>query len=217
MFLCQGACRTVHSEHHARENVEGSRRHTDWTLFCPRRGDCEGNLEQFAKLGIDVDALRPGFKRKPLLRSPNPGMTYVGHSVENGCLSKGQLSLQTCHRVLVVDIGGTSVKVWPLKAQSRRFASGPTMTPEQMVAGVRNIARDWKYDVVSIGYPARSPRHAAAEPRNLGPGWVGFDFQAAFRRPVKVINDAAMQAIGSYTGRRLLFLPWNGARIGVHR
>jgi len=81
------------------------------------------------------------------------------------------------------------------------------MTPAQMVSGVQKITDDWKYDVVSIGYPGPVLRgRPIAEPRNLGPGWVGFDFQKAFHRPVKVINDAAMQALGSYKGGHLLFL-----------
>jgi polyphosphate glucokinase len=81
------------------------------------------------------------------------------------------------------------------------------MTPNQMVSGVQKIANDWKYDVVSIGYPGPVLRgRPVADPHNLGPGWVGFDFQAAFGRPVKLINDAAMQALGSYKGGKMLFL-----------
>ena len=111
-------------------------------------------------------------------------------------------------KVLVVDIGGTHVKVLATGHRVHRFfPSGPTMTPTQMVSGVLKIAGDWKYDVVSIGYPGAVLRgRPIAEPRNLGPGWVGFDFQKAFHRPVKVINDAAMQALGSYKGGHLLFL-----------
>jgi polyphosphate glucokinase len=111
-------------------------------------------------------------------------------------------------KVLVVDVGGTSVKILATgQADPRRFPSGPTMTPEQMVAGVKELAGDWKYDVVSIGYPGRAVEdRAVSEPRNLAHGWVGFDFAAAFGRPVKVINDAAMQALGSYNGGTMLFL-----------
>lgn len=111
-------------------------------------------------------------------------------------------------KVLVVDIGGTSVKVLATGQQQRRkFASGPDMTPRQMVAGVKKLTRDWKYDAVSIGYPgvARHDR-VVKEPHNLAPGWVGFDFAAAFGHPLRLINDAAMQALGSYRQGTLLFL-----------
>jgi polyphosphate glucokinase len=110
--------------------------------------------------------------------------------------------------VLVVDVGGTYVKISATgEKESRRFPSGPTMTPRQMVAGVKKLAADWRYDVVSIGYPGLVLRgRVAAEPHNLAPGWVGFNFAAAFGRPVKIINDAAMQALGSYQGREMLFL-----------
>jgi polyphosphate glucokinase len=111
-------------------------------------------------------------------------------------------------KVLVVDIGGTHVKILATGQRVKReFASGPAMTPQQMVSGVRKLAGDWKYDVVSIGYPGPVLKgRPVVDPRNLGPGWVGFNFQAAFQRPVKLINDAAMQALGSYKGGRSLFL-----------
>src|SRR5215510_6249852 len=111
-------------------------------------------------------------------------------------------------KVLVIDIGGTHVKVLATgRRVHRSFPSGPTMTPAQMVSGVQKITDDWKYDVVSIGYPGPVLRgRPVAEPRNLGRGWVGFDFVAAFGRPVKVLNDAAMQALGSYEGGKMLFL-----------
>jgi polyphosphate glucokinase len=111
-------------------------------------------------------------------------------------------------QVLVVDVGGTNVKLLATgQTERRKFASGPTMTAEQMVAGVRAAADGWKYDAVSIGYPGPILRgKPVSEPHNLGPGWVGFDFEAAFGCPVKVINDAAMQALGSYQGGRMLFL-----------
>lgn len=111
-------------------------------------------------------------------------------------------------KVLVVDIGGTSVKILATgQVEPRRLSSGRTMTPEQMVSGVKELAGDWEYDVLSLGYPGVVRRgRIAAEPRNLGPGWVGFDFEAAFGRPVRLINDAAMQALGSYEGGSMLFL-----------
>jgi polyphosphate glucokinase len=110
--------------------------------------------------------------------------------------------------VLVVDVGGTSIKILATGQDERRsFPSGPTMTPRQMVLGVKKLARDWKYNVVSIGYPGPVLHgRPIAEPYNLGRGWVGFNFAAAFGHPVKVINDAAMQALGSYKGGKMLFL-----------
>src|SRR5262245_52733455 len=103
-------------------------------------------------------------------------------------------------RVLVVDVGGSSVKILATgKTSKRSFRSGPTLTPRRMVSGVKKLAADWTYDVVSIGYPGMVLHgRPVSEPYNLGRGWVGFDFARAFGRPVKVINDAAMQALGSY-------------------
>ena len=110
--------------------------------------------------------------------------------------------------VLVVDVGGTSVKILATGQSERRsFPSGPTLTPKRMVSEVKKLARDWTYDVVSIGYPGPVLHgRPIAEPYNLGRGWVGFDFAAAFGCPVKVVNDAAMQALGSYKGGKMLFL-----------
>jgi polyphosphate glucokinase len=110
--------------------------------------------------------------------------------------------------VLVVDVGGTHVKVIATgQAEPRRCASGPTLTPQQMVPAVKKLTEGWKYDVVSIGYPGPVLRgRPIAEPYNIGRGWVGFDFEAAFGCPVKLVNDAAMQAVGSYKGGRMLFL-----------
>ncbi|HEX4999026.1 MAG TPA: ROK family protein [Terriglobia bacterium] len=117
--------------------------------------------------------------------------------------------------VLVVDIGGTHVKILATGERvSRAFASGPGMTPDDMVSRVRQLAQDWAYDVVSMGYPGPvAAGRPVLEPYHLGKGWVGFDFQAAFGCPVKVINDAAMQALGSYRGGRSLFLGF-GAGLG---
>ncbi len=115
---------------------------------------------------------------------------------------------ESAKRVLAIDIGGTNVKILATgEREPRKFPSGNGLTPDQMVAGVRKLAGDWKYDVVSIGYPGPVLRGGpAAEPHNLAPGWVGFDFKAAFGHPVRVINDAAMQALGSYKGGTMLFL-----------
>jgi polyphosphate glucokinase len=110
--------------------------------------------------------------------------------------------------VLVIDVGGTYVKILATgQKEPRRFASGPSMTPKRMVAGVKELAKDWKYDVVSIGYPGRVLHNRpVAEPHNLAKGWMRFNFEAAFNRPVKIINDAAMQALGSYREGTMLFL-----------
>jgi polyphosphate glucokinase len=107
-----------------------------------------------------------------------------------------------------VDVGGTHVKLLATgQTEERKFDSGPTMTAQQMIDGVTQLASDWEYDVVSIGYPGPVVHEVPfKEPANLGPGWVGFDFTAAFGRPTKLINDAAMQALGSYRGGRMLFL-----------
>ncbi|MGH7745162.1 MAG: ROK family protein [Candidatus Dormibacteria bacterium] len=111
-------------------------------------------------------------------------------------------------RILVVDIGGTHVKVLATgERQERKIDSGPTMTPVRMVKDVKQLTSGWKYDAISIGYPGPvvqgRPLH---EPHNLGKGWVGFHFSKAFGHPVRIINDAAMQALGSYRGGRMLFL-----------
>jgi polyphosphate glucokinase len=110
--------------------------------------------------------------------------------------------------VLVVDVGGTHVKILATGQKERRaFTSGPALTAEQMVRGVKELARDWTYEVVSVGFPGPVLHgRPVAEPHNLAPGWVRFDFEAAFGCPVKVINDAAMQALGSYKGGKMLFL-----------
>lgn len=110
--------------------------------------------------------------------------------------------------VLVIDVGGTHVKILASGQEAmREFPSGPTLTPKRMVAAVKKLAEDWKYDAVSIGYPGPVVKNRPlAEPHNLGRGWVGFDFKAAFKRPVKVVNDAALQALGSYKRGKMLFL-----------
>ncbi len=112
-------------------------------------------------------------------------------------------------RILVIDVGGTHVKVVATGHKQRvEFPSGPKMTPAKMVASVRAATAGWKYDVVSMGYPGPVAHgRPLGEPHNLGHGWVGFDFKKAFGgRPVKIINDAAMQALASYKGKRMLFL-----------
>jgi len=110
--------------------------------------------------------------------------------------------------LLAVDVGGTHIKILATgQTAPRKVESGPKMTAKQMVADVKKLAGNWKYDAVSVGYPGPVLRNQpVAEPHNLAPGWVGFNFEKAFGRPVKVVNDAAMQALGSYKGGRMLFL-----------
>jgi polyphosphate glucokinase len=111
-------------------------------------------------------------------------------------------------RILAVDVGGSHVKTRVFgRREMRQFDSGPHLTPRKMVEQVHELTGDWKYDAVSIGYPGVVLHgKVIAEPHNLGPGWVGFDFRKAFGRPTRIMNDAAMQAIGSYEGGRMLFL-----------
>src|SRR5579871_971757 len=110
--------------------------------------------------------------------------------------------------ILAIDVGGTHVKIKCCASDEvRRTPSGPTMTAAQMVAAVLHMAEGWDFDLVSMGYPGPVLHgKIVREPYNLGPGWVAFDFAAAFGRPVRIINDAAMQALGSYEGGRMLFL-----------
>ena len=110
-------------------------------------------------------------------------------------------------KILVVDIGGTGVKMMLSRRDKRKFPSGPAMGPRQMMTKLKQIVVGWKFDAISIGFP--SPiRHGQImrDPKHLGKGWVGFDFRKALGKPVQVINDAAMQALGSYHGGRMLFL-----------
>jgi polyphosphate glucokinase len=111
-------------------------------------------------------------------------------------------------KVLVIDVGGTHVKFLASgQSEARRFDSSKRLGPERLVEKVLEMTKDWVYERVALGYPGPvGPAGPKTDPVNLGPGWVGFDFQAAFARPVKVSNDAAMQALGSYEGGRMLFL-----------
>ncbi len=111
-------------------------------------------------------------------------------------------------KVLVLDVGGTNIKMLATgHREPRKFPSGPTMTPQQMVEGVLAQTKGWDFDVITLGYPGPVVHgKPVGEPKNLGPGWAGFDFTAAFGKPVKIINDAAMQALGSYDGGTMLFL-----------
>jgi hypothetical protein len=110
-------------------------------------------------------------------------------------------------KILVIDVGGTHVKLMISPMEKRKFKSGPQLTPRDMVAQIRPLVRDWKFDAISMGFP--SPVHDGrilSEPKHLGKGWIGFDFEKAFSKPVRIINDASLQALGSYHGRRMLFL-----------
>jgi polyphosphate glucokinase len=111
-------------------------------------------------------------------------------------------------RILAIDVGGTHVKTRVSGSREmRQFDSGPKLTPRQMVKRVHELNGDRVFDVVSIGYPGVVVHgKIAVDPHNLGPGWVGFDFKKAFGRPTQLLNDAAMQALGSYEGGRMLFL-----------
>jgi polyphosphate glucokinase len=111
-------------------------------------------------------------------------------------------------QILVIDVGGQNVKVLLSgQTQSRRTPSGPRLTAAEMVEAVKKLTADWNYDVVSLGYPGQVVHNMPAhDPVNLGPGWIGFDYTGAFGKPVHIINDAAMQALGSYQGGRMLFL-----------
>ena len=111
-------------------------------------------------------------------------------------------------RVLVIDLGGTNVKMLATgQKEPRRCPSGPTMTPRKMIRLVKKSVRDCKFDCVSLGFPGPIINECPlSEPHNLGDGWMGFNFRKAFGCPIKIINDAAMQALGSYQGGRMLFL-----------
>jgi hypothetical protein len=110
--------------------------------------------------------------------------------------------------LLAIDIGGTKVKILATgQTKARKAPTGREFTPAKLVETVRSLAHDWEYEAISIGYPGLVGSHGPrCEAGNLGPGWVGFDFAAAFGKPVKMVNDAAMQALGSYEGGRMLFL-----------
>jgi hypothetical protein len=110
-------------------------------------------------------------------------------------------------KILVIDVGGSNVKLMISRSERRKFKSGRKLTPRAMVDQIKPLVADWKFDAVSIGFPSpvRNGR-IVSEPKHLGKGWVAFDFKKALRKPVRIINDAAMQALGSYHGGRMLFL-----------
>jgi polyphosphate glucokinase len=110
-------------------------------------------------------------------------------------------------KVLVIDVGGTHVKLMLSRAKKRKFKSGPKLTPREMIRQMQTVTADWKFDLVAMGFPApvRNGR-ILSEPKHLGKGWARFNFEKVFRKPVRIINDAALQALGSYHGGRMLFL-----------
>ena len=149
------------------------------------------------------------------MATPHIGLYYTPRLPLSHGARQGRIGIQatgatrgTIVKILVVDVGGTNIKVL---ASGRRapikIPSGPRMTPRLMVHAVREVAKDWVYEAVSIGFPGPVKNgRPIQEPWNLGKGWVGFDFKKAFGRPVRMINDAAMQALGSYAGGNMLFL-----------
>ena len=110
-------------------------------------------------------------------------------------------------KILVIDVGGSNVKLMISRAGKRKFKSGPYLTPREMVAQIEPLVGDWKFDAISMGFPSPvRDGQIVSEPKHLGKGWVRFDFEKAFDKQVRIINDASMQALGSYHGGRMLFL-----------
>ena len=110
-------------------------------------------------------------------------------------------------RILVIDIGGSNVKVMISRAQRRKFKSGPEMTPREMVGQIESLVQDWTFEAISMGFPSPVRNGCiVCEPKHLGTGWTRFNFEKSLGKPVRIINDAAMQALGSFRGRRMLFL-----------
>lgn len=147
-------------------------------------------------------------KRQSPAQSFSTTVSGMRRSAANNTLLGREANRKFTSNVLVVDIGGTHVKVYNSRHhEAREFVSGPELTPKKMVSKVRKLVDDWDFEVVSIGYPGLvSQNRPVSDPWNLGKGWAGFNFEAAFKRPVKVVNDAAMQALGSYKRGKMLFL-----------
>jgi polyphosphate glucokinase len=143
------------------------------------------------------------------VKTIKPHSSAAGKSKEAVALHAASMNNERkAMKILVIDVGGTHIKITATGHRTRvKIPSGPGMTARQMVAAVCAATAGWKYDAVSIGYPGPVVHGLPVrEPYNLGGGWVGFDFKKAFGLPVKIINDAAMQALGSYEGGRMLFL-----------
>ncbi len=148
--------------------------------------------------------------RGPLSLTPAPGQRILWGRATRG---EPHLNFHRSERkggpkVLTIDVGGSNVKILATDQRHRRkIPSGPDMSADQMVAAVLSAAEDWTFEAISLGFPGPVRHgHPLKEPDNLGFGWVGYDFEGAFGHPVKVINDAAMQALGSFQGGRMLFL-----------
>jgi hypothetical protein len=110
-------------------------------------------------------------------------------------------------KILVVDIGGTNVKLMISPEEKRKFPSGKDLSPQQLVSAIKETAADWEYDAIALGFPAPvAAGKILKDPKHLAPGWGVFDFRRAFGKPIQIINDAALQALGSYHGQRMLFL-----------
>jgi polyphosphate glucokinase len=110
-------------------------------------------------------------------------------------------------RILAIDVGGSNVKVMISRERRRKFKSGPNMTPRELVNQLKSVLEDWTFDAISMGFPAPVRNGSIlTEPKHLGPGWTRFNFEKSLGKPVRIINDAAMQALGSYHGHRMLFL-----------
>ena len=110
-------------------------------------------------------------------------------------------------KILIIDVGGSNVKLMISRAQRRKFKSGPEMTPRELVTQLKSLLQDWTFDAISMGFPAPVRNGCImSEPKHLGAGWTRFDFEKSLGKPVRIINDAAMQALGSYRGWRMLFL-----------
>src|ERR671936_2504584 len=110
-------------------------------------------------------------------------------------------------KILVIDVGGSNVKVMISRAERRKFKSGPDLTPRAMVAQIKPLLRDWTFDAITMGFPSPVRNGCImSEPKHLGPGWTRFDYEKSLGKPVRIINDAAMQALGSFRGGRMLFL-----------
>ena len=172
-------------------------------------GDCESVLGQFAQAGINVENLAEKLQDESAKSFVNYWNELLG-VIASKSNELRRLLKTSSHsmNILVIDVGGAHIKVLATgQKEPREIVSGPAFTAKKMVAGVRELTRDWPYDVVAMGYPGPVlHNHPVAEPHNLGPGWVGFNFSSAFRCPVRIVNDAAMQALGGYRRGKLLFL-----------